>query len=223
MSDNGSCMLPCWWGINLGVDTIEYVEQLYTSLGASITISDFENDSSRITALFVDSQIEDGIQVRHTFYTQNKVVIEAEIQIHTQPDYQIKPILEQLGPPSEVWMWTISEPYEGSLPARFRLYYPEQGVFVGYAIGGMKIGDVVNICFDEMGGAALLLWDPTIWDPVGTKGIVDRANVGSSVSTLEGFPIDEVSNWDVEQFYTILTDPTRSECLETPSNLWSPP
>jgi len=79
------------------------------------------------------------------------------------------------------------------------------------------------VCFDKSGGATLLLWNPSVWDPDGTKSIVDRANEGGTAFTLEGFPIEEVSNWDTTQFYTILTDPTRSECLETPSNLWPPP
>lgn len=223
MSSNGGCTLPCWWGIELGVTPIEYVEQLYLSLGASITIRDFVNGRSRITALFVDPQIENGIQVRHTFRAQDSVVIEAEIQVHHQPNYQIEPILEQLGPPSEVWMWTIPEPYEGILPARFRLYYPDQGIFVGYATDGVKIGETVNICFDGPGSTALLLWDPNIWDPDGIKDIDDRANEGGSTFALEGYPVDEVSNWDVEQFYTILVDPAHTECFETPSNLWPSP
>ena len=120
-------------------------------------------------------------------------------------------------------MWTIPEPREGILPSRFRLYFPERGVFVLYATGGVKNGDVVNVCFDGPGGVILLLWNPAIWDPDSTKGIVDRSNEGGSAFTLEGYPIEEVSNWDTEQFYTILTDPTRSECLETPSDLWAAP
>lgn len=83
--------------------------------------------------------------------------------------------------------------------------------------------EAVQVCFDGPGGTTLLLWDPAIWDPDGTKSINDRSDEGGTAFTLEGHPIGEVSNWDVEQFYAVLNDPTGSECLKTPSNLWPPP
>lgn len=223
MSNNGGCTLPCWWGIELGITPIEYVAQLYTSLGAFITTKDFENGRSRLTALFVDPQIEDGIQVRHMFRAQDGIIIEAEIEIVWDPNYQIEPILQRLGQPPEVWMWTIPEPYEGVLPARFRLYFPEQGVLIGYGTGAVKMDDAINVCFDEDGGVVMLLWDPDIWNPTGDKGFIERTNESSEL-TLEGHQsIEGVSNWDVEEFYTILSASTHSECLQTPSNLWSSP
>ena len=154
------------------------------------------------------------------FRVQDGIVIEAEIQVVSQPNYQIKPILQRLGPPSEVWMWAIPEPFQGSLPTRFRLYFPEQGILLLYGTGGVRIDEEVNVCFDRRGGAILRLWNPAIWDTEGTKGFVERAN-DSSALTLEGDrPIEDVSNWNAEQFYTILTDPTRSDCLQTPADLW---
>ncbi|MFZ1397880.1 MAG: hypothetical protein WAS33_13320 [Candidatus Promineifilaceae bacterium] len=222
MSSNGGCSLPCWWGIELGVTPIEHVAQLYTSLGAFITVEDFEN-GSYLSALFVDPQIENSEQVYHTFRAQDGIIIESAAEVGRQPDYQIEPILQQLGQPSEIWLWTIPEPYQNLLPARFRLYYPNQGIFVGFATTGAKIGDAVSICFNEPGDAALFLWDPNIWDPDRTKSIVDRANEGGGNFTLEGHPIQEVSNWNVEKFYAALVYPNHSECLETPSNLWPQP
>lgn len=222
MNNNGDCELPCWWGFEPGVSHIEYVKQLYTSLGAHINERDFGNGRTRVTALFIDPQIENGEQVVHTFYAQNGIFSEALVDADN-PAYQITPLLEQLGLPTEIWMWTIPEPNQGILPIRFRLYFPDKGVFVLYAIGGQKTGDVVQACFDEIGGTTLLLWDPTIWDPEGTKEIFDRANEGGTAFTLEGHPIEEVSNWNVEQFYTILSETRPTGCLETPSNIWPPP
>jgi hypothetical protein len=215
-------MLPCWWGFELGATNIGMVKQFYTSLGANSFEQKYPDNYSVVEALFVDAQIENGEQVVHSFVAQDGILIEALIDAD-DPSYQIEPLLQRLGQPSEVWMWTIPEPREGILPSRFRLYFPEQGVFVLYATGGEKSDDAVNVCFDGPGGVTLLLWDPAIWDPDGTKGIIDRSNEGGSSFTLEGYPIEEVSNWDTEQFYTILTDPTRTECLETPSNLWAAP
>jgi hypothetical protein len=223
MSSNGGCALPCWWGFELGKTSIDEVRQFYKTFDTFISEQTGRDGISVLSAKFVDPQIENGEQVRHTFVAQDDIIIDIEIQLKSRPEYQINPILERLGQPSEVWMWTIPEPREGILPSRFRLYFPEQGVLVGYATGGMKIDDAVNVCFDERGGATILLWDPAVWNPNGDKGFIERTNESSEL-TLEGDrSIDEVSNWDAEQFYIILTDPTRSECLETPSNLWSPP
>lgn len=224
INSNGGCELPCWWGFQLGNVTSDKVRQIYTSLGAYIYEQQYSDGYSVLETLFIDPQIEDGTQVRHMFLAQDGIVIEVEAQVRRQPDYQIEPLLQRLGQPSEIWMWTIPDVYEGSLPVSFRLYYPEQGVLVAYAVGGVRVDDTVQVCFDGLGSVILGLWDPSIWDPAGTKGFVERANETSELGLDRDFyPIEEVSNWDVEQFYTILTDPTHSECLETPSNLWRSP
>lgn len=218
MKNNGNCVLPCWWGFEVGKTPIEHIEQLYTSLGASITKRNYADNKSRLTALFVDPQIEDGIQVRHMFHAQNDILTEAEIQLNILPNYQIEPILKQLGQPSEIWMWTIPESFEGFLPADFLLYFPEHGVLIGYQTDATKDESFINVCFDKQGAGTLFLWDPN-----DDKEFAERANESSEL-TLEGHrPLAEVSNWDIKKFYTVLTDPAHTECLETPSELWTSP
>lgn len=224
INSNGGCELPCWWGFHLGNVTTDRVKQIYISLGAYLYEQQYSDGYSILEALFIDPQIEDGTQVRHMFLAQDGIVIEVEAQVRRQPNYQIEPLLQQLGQPAEIWVWTIPESYEGILPASFRLYYPEQGVLIAYAVAGSRVNDAVQVCFDGMGSVILGLWDPSIWDPDGTKGFVERANETSELGLDRDFyPIEEVSNWTVGQFYTILTDPSHSECLETPSNLWPSP
>ncbi len=223
MADNGGCALPCWWGIELGHSSFEEVVQRYSSLGALITIREFESGRSRITALFIDPQIENGTQVRHTFRAQDNIIIEAEIQVDIQPNYQIEPLLQQLGQPAEIWMWTIPTPREGVLPASLRLYFPEDGVLMAYAVFARRQDEVVQLCFDSQGSTILLLWQPAIWDPDSNKGLLERA-MESSELTVEGFyPLEAVSNWDVAQLYTVLRNPEHQECLETPASLWPEP
>jgi hypothetical protein len=223
IQSNGGCELPCWWGFELGKTSVEEVRQFYQTFGASLIEQTGNEGISALYATFVGPEIEAGTQVEHIYLAQDGVIIEVEVSVRIQPGYQIEPILQQLGQPSEIWMWTIPESYQGILPARFRLYFPQRGVFVLYATGGVKVDDHIQVCFDEYGGARLLLWDPVIWDPDGTKTIIDRSNEGGTAFILEGFPVEEVSNWDVEKFYAVLSDPAQSECLETPSNLWSAP
>ena len=160
------------------------------------------------------------------YVVKSPIVMEAEITANYEPEYRITPILQQLGQPAEIWMRTVPDIYEGILPAVFRLYFPEKGVFVVYGTGGVRVNDTVNICFDGFDGregAILHLCNPSIWDPEGNKGLAERADGSSGGLISEGYPIDEVSNWGVQDFYTILVNPTHTECLETPANLWPAP
>lgn len=217
----------------MGVASLDEVRQFYTAFGPYI--SEWQEFDPHIpvqdrilglTVTFVDPQINEGMQTSHIFFAQGDVVIEAEITANYEPEYRITPILQQLGQPAEIWMRTVPDIYEGILPAVFRLYFPEKGVFVVYGTGGVRVNDTVNICFDGFDGregAILHLWNPSIWDPEGNKGIEERADGSSGGLISEGYPIDEVSNWDVEQFYNVLVNPTHTECLETPANLWPSP
>lgn len=223
MATNNGCQLPCWWGLKMGNSTIEEVVQLYAQLDPVITVQDFPESKTRVTILFIDPEIEEGIQTTHTFWGQNGIIQEAQIHVGNYENFTPVSLMEQFGQPSEVWMWTIPESYQGILPTRFRIFFPEQGVFVLYATGGEKIADAVHVCFDGPEEVALLLWEPVIWDPDGAKGIVDRANEGGTAFTLEGHPIEEASNWNEETLYTNLLNPNSTECLQTPSNLWMPP
>lgn len=221
---NGGCELPCWWGFEMGKTSLDEIRQFYTSFDAYISEYSDSNGITVLEAHFVDPKIENGEQTRHLFLTQDGVVVEAEIQLKHHPDYQIEAMLKRFGQPADIWMWTIPEPVDGwGLPMRFHLYFPNKGILAGYATGGELIDDTVNGCFNSRGGISIRIWDPTIWDPTDEKGIEDRAQVSSSLRIDDSHPIEEVSNWDVEQFYNALIDPNHAECLETPSNLWPSP
>ncbi len=224
MSNNGGCELPCWWGFELGNTSLDEIRQFYETFDVYTTEQNIGNGISILEILFVDPQIENGEQIPHALVTQDGILIEVEIQLNSHPAYQVETILQRLGQPADVWMWTIPEPFYDKLPADFILYFPEPGVLMGYRTGSVKVDDSVNVCFDEIGGATIHLWEPSFWDQNNEKGIVDRASQAGSAFRLESYhPIEEVSNWDVEQFYSTLTDPTHLECLETPSEIWTAP
>jgi hypothetical protein len=144
INNNGGCELPCWWGVEMGKTSIEEVRQFYATFDTFMIEQAGDSGRSALYVTFVDPQIEDGTQVRHLFRVQDSVVIEAEAQVRRQPNYQIEPILHQFGQPAEIWIWTIPEVYEGILPASFRLYYPELGILVAYAVEGVKVDNDVQ-------------------------------------------------------------------------------
>ncbi len=224
MATNNGCQLPCWWGLEMGSSTFEEVVQLYTQFDPVITIQDFPENKTRVTIQFVEhNNIEGSIQTTHTFRGQNGVVLEAEIQVHKYENFTPLSLMEQFGQPSEVWLWTIPEPYQGLLPAYFRFFFPEKGILSAYAESGERVGGNVEICFNGDGGSILLLWNPDIWNPDGSKDFTERANASAELTLWENQPISEVSNWDEEELYTNLLNPGSTECLQTPSDLWTPP
>lgn len=223
MTTNNGCQLPCWWGLELGKSTFEEVIQLYQQFDPAITIQEYADGYSIITILFVDPEIEDGVQTRHMLTILNGILIEAEIQVRKYERFSPTSLMQEFGQPSEVWLWTIPEPFEGVLPADFLVYYPDHGILSGYRELADTLGENVQVCLNGTGNSTLLLWNPDIWDPEGTKGFIERTNASSEL-TLEGHQrIEDVSNWDEEVLYTNVLDPNSTECLETPSNLWTSP
>jgi hypothetical protein len=223
MTTNNGCQLPCWWGLELGKSSLEEVIQLYTQFDPFITIQDYSDGYSVIEIKFVEPTIEEGIQTRHMLTILNGMLVEAEIQVRKYENFTPLSLMEEFGQPSEIWLWTIPEPFEGVLPADFLIYFPDDGILTGYRELANNIGGKVEICLNGDGGSTLLLWSPTIWDLFREKGFAERANASSEL-TLEGHkPIREVSNWDEIALYTNVIDPNSTECLETPSNLWTSP
>lgn len=223
MTTNNGCQLPCWWGLEMGSSTFDEVIQLYEQLDPHIAIREYPEDIKIVEFLFIDPEIEEGLQTRHMFNFENGILIEAEIQVRKYENFTPVSLLEQFGKPSEVWLWTIPEPYQGILPASFHFYFPDQGILSAYREWVENAEENVEVCFKGDGGSIIRLWNPGIWNPDGTKDFVERTNRSSEL-TLEGHqPISQVSNWDEEALYTNLLDPNSTECLLTPSNLWQSP
>ncbi|WP_420643782.1 hypothetical protein [Candidatus Leptofilum sp.] len=224
MTTNNGCQLPCWWGLEMGISTINEVIQHYSQFDPFITIQEYPEGLTIVTVLFEDAEIEDGVQTRHVFIISNGILIEAEIEARFYTNLNPLALMEKFGQPAEVWLWTFPEPYQSLLPADFRFYFPEQGILSAYREGAGNVEENVEVCIDGDGGKILLLWNPDIWDPDGTKNFAERVNLSSSAIRLYGHqPISQVSNWDEEALYTNLLNPNSTECLLTPSNLWQSP
>ncbi|MCB8941973.1 MAG: hypothetical protein H6655_26435 [Ardenticatenaceae bacterium] len=223
MTTNNGCQLPCWWGLKMGISTFDEVIQLYSQFDPFITVQEYPEEIAIVTMLFVAPEIEDGNQTRHVFVFSNDILMEAEIEAVFYRNLNPLALMEEFGQPVEVWLWTIPEPFEGVIPASFRFYFPDEGILSSYAEWAENVEENVEVCFSGDGGTILLLWNPDIWDPDGTKNFAERANTSSEL-TLEGHqPINQVSNWDEEALYTNLLNPNSTECLLTPSNLWQSP
>lgn len=224
MATNRGCELPCWWGLELGVSSLDDVVQLYQQFDPFITIQDFESGVTRITIKFVEPTIENGEQTTHTFRGRDNVLLESEIQVKKYENFTPLSLMTRFGQPSEVWLWTIPEPFEGVLPADFLMYFPEHGILAGYRELASNSEENVEVCLNGTGSSSLLVWEPSIWDPNGELSFIDRAKASSELSLITGQQrIEEVSNWDEATLYANVLDSASTDCLLTPSNLWTSP
>ncbi|MEM9774918.1 MAG: hypothetical protein AAF902_10075 [Chloroflexota bacterium] len=219
--DNQECILPCWWGIVPGITQSDIVDQIYTSLGQELEYLKLDESSALTEITFTNTSVEGGIPIRHIYAMNENIVTNIEVNAGFAPNYQIKPLIERLGPPSEILLWTFSDSYEGLLPAYFQLYFPEKSVIVAYTISGDTSNEETNkICFDQEGETLLFLWSEIAED----IGFIERSAQSIRLRDLSEFKaIQDISSWDVDQFVENVTDPSNDLCLETPTNLWKAP
>ncbi|HSH04547.1 MAG TPA: hypothetical protein VLL52_18700 [Anaerolineae bacterium] len=216
--NNNDCLLPCWWNFEVGKTSLEEVEQFYTMMGAYLYHRGMR-DEIILEALFVNAHIEDGIQTRHIYRTQNNIIQEIEAQIGRKDNYQLKPLLQTLGQPADVWLWTIPNSWQDLHPARLLVYFPEKGVLLSYSILAERKNENIHLCFNQSGDANILLWSPD----KSYETIEERAQSSSELTIEENMrPIEEISSWHVAKFYETIIN-NQSDCLQTPAELWPTP
>lgn len=223
--NNGGCQLPCWWGFEIGKASLEEIEQLYASMGANISYS---SSGTSLTTQFINNpNIENGNRPRHRFYASNNILEQMKIQLFKHEPYQLSTFLQTWGPPSEVWLWTWPYEYPDEwvgYPAYLQLYFPDKGMLIRYETYTDIVNENVQICFDQIQNAKIILWDPQIWDPDGIKTFAERSGTTDEFAISDATrPIQEVTDWDVQTFYEIAKQDEPSSCLQTPSELWPDP
>lgn len=225
MDNNGGCELPCWWGFELGKATANELVQFYERFDPHISIRDREAGKTSIEITFVEAGIENGWQTNHRFVAKNGIITTVDIIVGEHSNYQLESLLQHLGPPSEVWMGSISDYEEdGHVPFMYALHYPEQGIAVD--LGHFSAGSGANVevlldCFEREDSARLYMWDPTDIDYKRDQYILDNViGLSETQGKYAKRPLTDVSDWDVDEFYAFLSDPNRTECLETPTEHW---
>ncbi|MCB0017961.1 MAG: hypothetical protein KDE09_09245 [Anaerolineales bacterium] len=220
MQSNGGCALPCWWGVEVGQSTMGQVRQLYERFDPHIVGTTWENGISsaiEITLDYVDS--EHGSL--HSYAAVDDVVSSIYIDAGRTPQYQIGSVLAQLGAPSETWIWTYPEPaFDGQITMSFVMFFPQKGTIAYYELPVVRQDDNVEACFDTEGLSIFYFWLPEELNPFGELSLKELVHPNSIFNVELSHPIQDVSNWDVNQFYSTLVDPNHTDCLETPADIW---
>ncbi len=228
---NGSCELPCWWGITPGktigqearqvlsplrnfgenyvLDVANPVKHVYTfHLKAysdiDVRLETSKSETQPVETIGVSSLIPDSDQ---------------STQYHESwQRYYLKDLFTKLGMPTEVWLgfgWHVgdggpdrppeSSPYFWGL----YVYYDELGLKVEYA--GLAIKNNPNracFSFSQLKTANIF--------------IQRRPISGPPLEPLFGevHPIQDVSNLSLEEFYMTVKDSKSPVCIESPAKYW---
>jgi hypothetical protein len=168
LKTNAGCNLPCWWGIQPGQSHIgEAIQYLASFLGLI-----FEFDPIRV-------QLDGRLQIRRTYrvlYPDEEGTLDREDMPHSsliisaQDDivssmvvnrargtgrFALQQVLQTYGPPDRVLLRTFpSSP--NYLPFYLIVEYSETGILLFYEVGGVKLNEQIEGCFEDASSMAIL-------------------------------------------------------------------
>lgn len=226
---NNNCQLPCWWGMIPGQTTWDAAKQFletFVSNIQSVSGPQLVNYSPVIPlpseAYEINNEYASNM---YPIYTVRNGIVEeilTEVSIGDTPPgylapYLLPTFLTAIGPPSEVWLFTYSSPFEeNDLPFIVVLSYPEKGILALYSDNGVREGEDVRGCPQEDPVSILKLWDP---DMNLTFELI-KSGSSSIGADRDYVALEEATGMDAVTFYETFKNPDNTLCLETPANLW---
>ena len=222
LETNNSCQLPCWWGITPGQTTWEAAQQFldtFVSNIQSVSSPQLANYSPAIPLPSEAYEISNEYASNtYPIYTVRNGIVEeilTEVSIGDTPagyltPYLLPTFLTTNGPPSEVWLFTYSSPFEeNDLPFIVVLSYPKKGIIALYSDNGVREGEVVRGCPQEDPVSILKLWDP------GMNLTFEQIKSGSSSigADRDYVSLEEATGMDVTTFYETFKNPDNTLCL----------
>jgi hypothetical protein len=220
IKDNTGCKLPCWWGITPGktswYDAYDYLKPLTSKITSSPSryqpgkwINEIRFD--------VPTYIDRKGEIIQTFLTHDSTIDMIITDASPIQNYKLKDLLASFGIPSQVWLYTISEPREGILPYELLVFFEDQGIMAKYQGFARHQDSSVNICPDQTNPE---LW---LWYPSGgvTFDLIERMISGDAFYFNYYFlPLNKATNVSLEEFHERFAGPTAEDCFTTPSEIW---
>lgn len=219
---NGSCELPCWWGITPG-ETTEQVAKLILS-----PLRSFKGLRSDI-GFHLDEYADIDVGI----YTRDQVVTEiwgfssisdADQSTQYHPSwrrYFLSELLTRLGMPSQVWLGfglhtgDHDERSPESIPYYYELHviYSELGLVVRYAGPAIR-GDPNRACLslEQLKDMRIFIRRRSAGPLAGPPW---EAFTGEPTSSLS-----EVTDLSLEEFYETFKNSNGQTCLDSPAKFW---
>lgn len=160
MATNGECLLPCWWGIELGTPLVT-VGETFTNWGATLwEVTTSGEESGGITlGYYQPGGYSDPVDVFLQFYATEGIVQYMKISgshesrqfgeqefVRDWGQYFLPTILQVYGKPSLAYFLPGSVTEKSSIYALY-LYYPDLGINIFYHFQGTLLDDnALEVC-----------------------------------------------------------------------------
>lgn len=223
LETNSNCILPCWWGIRPGKTKWEEVSPYLKELASIFQISkspDNPENQFLVEMGFEYSMTEKNLYRRFQDYEiLDGEIISILISIPEHEAHSLSNFLIDLGPPSEILLDTNPEYYiDGTHMYVVDLFYSEKGVMAstGPLETSFTEDGMIRACYFDIPIIQYYIWDPALdltHEEVYEYFYFDRKNYPEK-------QIEEVTDWNVIQFYEVFKEPDQDTCIETPRDLW---
>ena len=205
-----NCDVPCWWGAIPGKTTIDEIKHSLAPYNFDISEYEYEDNGKPISVLILgighDEESND-FNIRMGYGFTNSSLF--DVLAYSSSVFEI---LAKYGQPDEIWLETMSFKRE-DLPTRLNLVYLQKGMAVGYVVDGDIQDENVIACFtDEETGRVRLLAPNTAISYKDFPTIFEKDR--------RYLPLEEATDLTIAEFMEQFSDPTKPQCLETPTELW---
>lgn len=201
------CDMPCWWGAIPGTTSINEIK--HTISPYNFHISEYEEQGEIVFLLLETGYIEeqDQFEIGIVYNFSNSILTGITAFSPSVSDF-----LAKYGPPYEVLLETMSVERE-TLPVRLNMVYLGKGMAVGYVVDGNIQGDRVIGCFaDEEIGTLRLITPDSVTSYKDFSPIFEQDR--------RYLPLEQATDLTMDEFMERFSDPTQSQCIETPIELW---
>ena len=217
--NEGSCQLPCYWGIvpgeTLWSDALIFPGSLGQKVygpGGTTRVADY-------------SIYFEEIDVSPVFWVENgsgtiKAIGLNGYEIRRGFDYSLSGILKTVGVPEEIWIRSVAKSSDDQPYYYLVLMYPSQGILVSLHGNAEKQDWYLAICPQDMSTISPLYPTLILWNP---KEQVSFDNFGNRLLDNDlGWVLDEYRPFQTvsdgrltnQEFYNVYSEPNTKTCVK---------
>lgn len=224
--NNGTCHLPCWWGINPGVTTLDEANRILSPLGNILIETNvqgvaYHSKMKVFSSMDPDGQIEARLVAKANLITGIYI---SSTSVMRSFDHTFAGILNYFGPAEEIWIDFHGRPGTGGEKYDLILFYPSKGVLVrifGYA---SEKGGIFSLCpqIQPTDDPFLYLWSPDnkiTLNTIGSDIFLNQIN-SLNKSSLQGFVYLKtlIIDFNPSAFYRTFRKPSNDSCIAIDMN-----
>jgi hypothetical protein len=248
LSTNGSCRLPCLWGIAPGTSNYLEARNILIPLSSIAETAYFDTPypEDDISPLYVEDDLRLNARVLYLYGSDGVIslitfrVLEEQVTtdsngnwISRQPifglpsfmerteHYSLSHLLSEQGVPASVMIASsgLSINRDRSIRTRLAIFYPDQGIWAQYTTLVNEKEVRSSIISCPINAHIEMVLSPP-GNPDSFFSLLDKTDWGITKNSYK--PLEEATSMSVEEFYETFRNPT-DRCIETPVNIWPTP